>query len=135
MSQSTFVIIKPDAVAGSHVGNILARYEEAGLQVVALELRTITSEFAAKHYHEHVERDFYPPLRDFMTSGPLVAAVLRGEDAIARVRTINGATDPSKADAGTIRADFATSVRENCVHGSDSEESAAAEIALWFPGL
>lgn len=133
MAEQTFVIIKPDAVAGGHVGNILARYEDAGLRIVALEQRTIDGEFSDRHYVEHLERDFYPPLRVFMTSGPLVAGILQGDDAVARVREINGATDPSKAAAGTIRADFATSTRENCVHGSDCVESAAKEIALWFP--
>lgn len=135
MSETTFVIIKPDAVAGGHAGNILARYEDAGLRLRAMELRTIDGEFADRHYAEHLERDFYPPLRTFMTSGPLIAAVLSGDDAIAKVRAINGATDPTQAEPGTIRADFATSTRENCVHGSDSVESAAAETALWFPGL
>lgn len=133
MAEQTFVIIKPDAVAGGHVGNILGRYEDAGLRIVQLEQRTIDGEFSDRHYAEHLERDFYPPLRVFMTSGPLVAGILEGDDAIARVREINGATDPTQAAAGTIRADFATSTRENCVHGSDSVESASKEIALWFP--
>lgn len=135
MSEQTFVIIKPDAVAKGIVGNILERFEDAGLRIAALDLRTIDGGFSDRHYSEHLERDFYPPLREFMTSGPLVAGVLEGRDAISRVREINGATDPAKAAAGTIRADFATSTRENCVHGSDSAESAAKEIALWFPGL
>lgn len=134
MSEQTFVIIKPDAVSGGHVGNILGRYEDAGLRIVELEQRTIDGEFSDRHYAEHLEREFYLPLRVFMTSGPLIAGILEGDDAIARVREINGATDPTQADAGTIRADFATSTRENCVHGSDSAESAAKEIALWFPG-
>lgn len=133
MSESTFVIIKPDAVSSGYVGNILARYEGAGLRVDAMDLRHIDGEFADRHYAEHLERDFYPPLRTFMTSGPLIAAILVGDDAIAQVREINGLTDPAKAAPGTIRADLATSTRENCVHGSDSTESAASEIALWFP--
>ena len=128
----TFVLIKPDAVRAGVIGDILTRYEEAGLRPTRLEMRTIDGEFADKHYAEHLERDFYPPLREFMTSGPLIAAILEGDDAIQRVRDINGVTDPAKADEGTIRAAHGTSVRENCVHGSDSEESAAAEIALWF---
>lgn len=131
---NTFVIVKPDAVRAGLIGEILGRYERAGLRVTALELRTIDGEFADRHYAEHLERDFYPPLRDFMLSGPLVAAVLSGDDAVAKVRELNGATDPAKADEGTVRADFGTSVRENCVHGSDGDESAAAEIELWFPG-
>lgn len=132
MTQHTFVIIKPDAVADHLVGTILARYEAAGLSIEAMDMRTIDDAFADRHYAAHLERDFYPPLREFMISGPLVAVRLSGDDAIAKVREINGATDPAKADAGTIRADFATSVRNNCVHASDSEESAAAELALWF---
>lgn len=132
MTQHTFVIIKPDAVADGLIGTILARYETAGLRVEAMDMRTIDGAFADRHYAAHLERDFYPPLREFMTSGPLVAVRLSGEDAIVKVRDLNGATDPEKAEAGTIRADFATSVRTNCVHASDSEESAEAELALWF---
>lgn len=131
----TFVIIKPDAVAGGLIGDILGRYERAGLKVEAMDLRTIDGSFADRHYAEHLERDFYPPLREFMTSGPVVAAVLSGDDAIGKVRDLNGATDPAQAAAGTIRADHGESVRVNCVHGSDGEESAAREIELWFPGL
>ena len=131
----TFVIIKPDAVAGGLIGDILARYERAGLRVEAMDLRTIDGAFADQHYAEHLERDFYPPLREFMTAGPLVAAVVAGEDAIGKVRELNGATDPAAAEAGTIRADHGASVRENCVHGSDGEGSATREIELWFPGL
>ncbi|MCC2592587.1 nucleoside-diphosphate kinase [Tessaracoccus sp. OS52] len=133
MSEQTFVIIKPDAVASGYVGNILSRYESAGLRIAELDMRTIDGEFSDRHYAEHLERDFYPPLREFMTSGPLIAGILKGEDAVSRVREINGATDPAKAEPGTIRADFATSTRQNCVHGSDSADSAASEIALWFP--
>ena len=99
-----------------------------------MDLRRIDGEFADRHYAEHLERDFYPPLREFMTSGPLIALILSGDDAISKVRDLNGATDPAKADAGTIRADFATSVRENAVHASDSPESAEREIALWYEG-
>ena len=132
MTQHTFVIIKPDAVEAGLIGAILGRYEAAGLAIEQLDMRTIDGAFADRHYAAHRERDFYPPLREFMTRGPLVAVRLSGDDAIARVREINGATDPAKADAGTIRADYATSVRHNCVHASDSEESAAAELALWF---
>lgn len=130
----TFVIIKPDAVEGGLVGDILSRYERAGLRIEALDLRTIDGDFADEHYAEHVEKDFYPPLKEFMTSGPLVAAVLAGDDAITKVREINGATDPAEAEPGTIRADHGESVRVNCVHGSDGEPSAQREINLWFPG-
>ncbi|SHI53857.1 nucleoside diphosphate kinase [Tessaracoccus bendigoensis DSM 12906] len=135
MNARTLVIIKPDAFAAGHVGSILRRYEEAGLRILAMERRTIGPDFADLHYAEHVGRDYYLPLRKFMTEGPLVAVVLEGEDAIRLVRTINGATDPAQADEGTIRADLAESHRRNAVHASDSEESAEAEIALWFPDL
>lgn len=133
MTVRTFVIVKPDAVAAGHVGDILARYEHAGLRVVEAQLRTISPDFADRHYAEHIGRDYYPPLREFMTSGPLVAVVLEGDSAITVARELNGATDPAKAAPGTIRADFAESTRRNAVHASDSPESAAAEIALWFP--
>ena len=135
MSQRTLVIFKPDAVRRGLVGNILSRFESKGLTVVALEQRLIDGAQADRHYAEHVERDFYPPLRDFVTSGPLVVAVLEGDEAIEVVRAINGATDGRKAAPGTIRGDLSLSNRENLVHGSDGEESAAREIALWFPEL
>lgn len=132
MSEHTLVIIKPDVVEAGNAGKVLARYEEAGLTIEAMEFREITGEFADQHYAEHLERDFYPPLREFVTSGPLIPLILSGEDAIARVRALNGATDPKKAEAGTIRADFGESGPRNAVHASDSPESAAREIALWF---
>ena len=135
MSQRTLVIFKPDAVRRGLVGNILSRFEAKGLSVVALELRHIDAAQADTHYTEHVERDFYPPLRDFVTSGPLVAAVLEGDEAIEVVRAINGATDGRKAAPGTIRGDLSLSNRENLVHGSDGAESAEREIKLWFPEL
>ncbi len=135
MIERTFVIIKPDAVADGHVGNIINRYEEAGFRPEAMEMRTIDGDFADQHYAEHLEREYYPPLREFMTEGPLVAMILVGEAALDGVRELNGLTDPGKAAANTIRADFGTSVKTNCVHASDSPESAAAEIGLWFPGL
>ena len=135
MSQRTLVLLKPDAVMRGLVGNILARYEAKGLSLVALEQRTIDAAESDNHYADHVERDFYPPLRDFVTSGPLVALILEGDEAIAVVRELNGATDGRKAAPGSIRGDLSLSNRENLVHGSDSEESAAREIALWFPGL
>ena len=134
-TQRTLVLLKPDAVRRGLVGNIVSRFEAKGLTIVALEQRHIDAEQADRHYAEHVERDFYPPLREFVTSGPLVAAVLEGDEAIEVVRAINGATDGRKAAPGTIRGDLSLSNRENLVHGSDSEESAAREIALWFPHL
>ena len=133
--QRTLVLLKPDAVRRGLVGAILSRFESRGLQLVALEQRTIDAEQADRHYAEHVEKAFYPPLRDFVTSGPLVALVLEGDSAIEVVRGINGATDGRKAAPGTIRGDFSLSNRENLVHGSDSPESAAREIAIWFPEL
>jgi nucleoside-diphosphate kinase len=135
MSQRTLVLFKPDAVRRGLVGQILARFEAKGLTVAALELRTIDAATADQHYAEHVEKDFYPPLRDFVTSGPLVAAVLVGDEAVEVVRAINGATDGRKAAPGTIRGDLSLSNRENLVHGSDSPESAAREIGIWFPEL
>jgi nucleoside-diphosphate kinase len=135
MSQRTLVLLKPDAVRRGLVGQILSRFEAKGLSVVALELRQIDGEKADEHYAEHVERDFYPPLRAFVTSGPLVAAVLEGDEAVEVVRALNGATDGRKAAPGTIRGDFSLSNRENLVHGSDSPESAEREIKIWFPEL
>ena len=133
--QRTLLLLKPDAVRRGLVGNILSRFEAKGLKIVALEQRHIDESVADQHYAEHVERDFYPPLRTFVTSGPLIAAVLEGDQAVEVVRAINGATDGRKAAPGTIRGDLSLSNRENLVHGSDSPESAAREIALWFPDL
>lgn len=135
MTQRTLVLLKPDTVRRGLVGEVLSRYETKGLTVVALEQRHIDAATADRHYAEHVDRDFYPPLRDFVTSGPLVALVLEGDEAIEVVRALNGATDGRQAAPGTIRGDLALSNRENLVHGSDSEESAAREIGLWFPTL
>jgi nucleoside-diphosphate kinase len=135
VSQRTLVLIKPDAVRRGLVGEVLSRFERKGLRIVALEQRHIDAAAADAHYAEHVERDFYPPLREFVTSGPLVALVLEGDEAIEVVRLLNGATDGRKAAPGTIRGDLSLSNRENLVHGSDSPESAAREIALWFPQL
>ena len=135
MSQRTFVLLKPDAVRRGLVGNILSRFEAKGLSVVALEMRHIDAAKADEHYAEHIARDFYPPLRDFVTSGPLLAAILEGDEAIEVVRGLNGATDGRKAAPGTIRGDLSLSNRENLVHGSDSPESAEREIKIWFPDL
>src|SRR3954463_10065519 len=134
-TQRTLVLLKPDAVRRGLVGTVLSRYERRGLAIVALDMRTIDAAKADEHYAEHVDRDFYPPLRDFVTSGPLVALVLEGDEAIEVVRALNGATDGRKAAPGTIRGDLSLSNRENLVHGSDSAESAEREIALWFPSL
>ncbi|HEV7876063.1 MAG TPA: nucleoside-diphosphate kinase [Nocardioides sp.] len=133
--QRTLVILKPDAVRRGLVGDILSRFEAKGLTIVAMEHRTIDGALADEHYAEHVERDFYPPLRAFVTSGPLVPLVLEGDEAVEVVRALNGATDGRKAAPGTIRGDLSLSNRENLVHGSDSPESAKREIEIWFPGL
>lgn len=135
MTERTLVLIKPDAVARGLVGTVVARYEAKGLTLRAMDLRTIDGAFADQHYAEHVERSFYPGLREFITSGPLVALVVEGERAIEAVRSLNGATDGVKAAPGTIRGDLCASGSRNIVHASDAPESAAREIALWFPGL
>jgi nucleoside-diphosphate kinase len=133
--QRSLVLLKPDAVRRGLVGEILRRFEAKGLRIVAMEQRTIDGGMADRHYAEHVDKAFYPPLRDFVTSGPLVALVLEGDEVVEVVRAINGATDGRKAAPGTIRGDLSVSNRENLVHGSDSAESAAREIDLWFPDL
>ena len=133
--QRTLVLLKPDAVRRGLVGEILSRFEAKGLRLVAMELRTIDGAQADRHYAEHTERDFYPPLRAFVTSGPMVALLLEGDQAVDVVRAINGATDGRQAAPGSIRGDYSLSNRENLVHGSDSPQSAAREIALWFPAL
>jgi nucleoside-diphosphate kinase len=135
MSQRTLVLLKPDAVRRGLVGNILSRFEAKGLSIVAMDLRMIDGAKADEHYAEHVDKAFYPPLKDFMTGGPLVALVLSGDQVIDVVRGLVGATDGRKAAAGTIRGDLSLSNRENLVHGSDSPESAEREIRIWFPDL
>lgn len=134
-AQRTLVLVKPDAVARGLVGAILARYETKELRIVAMDLRQVDAALSDAHYAEHIERDFYPDLRDFITSGPLVALVLEGDHAIEVVRHLNGATDGRRAAPGTIRGDWALSNQRNLVHASDGPESAAREIALWFPGV
>ena len=135
MTQRTLLLIKPDAVRRGLVGHLLERFESKGLTIVAMEQRVINGETADQHYAEHVSKEFYPPLRAFVTSGPLVAAVLEGDEAVDVVRKINGATDGRVAAPGTIRGDLSLSNRENLVHGSDSLESAEREIKIWFPDL
>jgi nucleoside-diphosphate kinase len=135
MSQRTLVLLKPDAVRRGLVGEILRRYERKGLTIVAMDQRAIDVDTADTHYAEHAGKDFYPPLREFITSGPVVAAVLEGDEAVEVVRLLNGATDGRKALPGTVRGDLALSNRENLVHGSDSPESAQREITIFFPGL
>ncbi|TDC54582.1 nucleoside-diphosphate kinase [Jiangella ureilytica] len=135
MSERTLVLIKPDAVRRGLVGEILARYERKGLTIVAMDQRTIDPTLSDAHYAEHVEKAFYPALREFVTGGPLVALVLDGDQAIDVVRAMNGATDGRKAAPGTIRGDLSLSNSENLVHASDSPEAAKRELDLWFPGL
>ena len=132
-AERTLVLIKPDALRRGLVGEILGRFERKGLVIDAMVLREMDADLADRHYAEHVEKAFYPPLKAFMTSGALVALILSGDGAIDVVRTLVGATDGRKAAAGTIRGDFSLSNRENLVHASDSPDSAKREIALWFP--
>jgi nucleoside-diphosphate kinase len=135
LKQRTFSIIKPDAVKAGHAGEILARLEKAGFGLVALRLRRLTRSEAEGFYHVHRERPFFGDLCDFMSSGPCITMVLEADDAIASLRTLMGATDPAKADAGTIRKDFASSIEANAIHGSDAPETAAFEIGYFFPGI
>ena len=130
--QTTFAIIKPNGVRGGIIGEILARYEKSRLSIAGIQLRSITREETEGFYAEHKERGFFGELVDFMTSGPVVLLALRGENAVEAVRSMNGATNPANALAGTIRYDFAPNTGENVVHSSDSPESAAREVAYWF---
>jgi nucleoside-diphosphate kinase len=134
-SPRSLVLVKPDAVRRGLLGEILGRFERKGLVIEALVQRTMDGELADQHYADHVDKPFYPPLKEFMTSGPLVALVLSGDEVIEVVRAMIGATDGRKAAAGTIRGDLSLSNRENLVHASDSPESAKRELALWFPDL
>lgn len=131
--ERTFSIIKPDAVAKNVIGKIYSRFEDAGLRIVAAKMLHLTREQAGEFYAVHRERPFYNDLVDFMTSGPVMVQVLEGENAIARNREVMGATNPKEAAPGTIRADFAETVDENAVHGSDAPETARAEIEFFFP--
>lgn len=131
-TERTLSIIKPDAVAKNVIGEIESRFEKAGLQIVAAKMLQLSQEQAGGFYAEHKERPFFGDLVGFMTSGPVVVQVLEGENAIAANRDLMGATNPKEAEAGTIRADFAQSIDANAVHGSDSPESAAREIAYFF---
>ncbi len=130
--ERTISIIKPDAVAKNVIGDIYSRFEKAGLKIVAARMIHLTQEQAEGFYAEHKERPFFGALVSFMTSGPVMVQVLEGEGAVLKNRDLMGATNPADADAGTIRADFAQSIDENAVHGSDSVESAAREIAYFF---
>ncbi|HEX4280371.1 MAG TPA: nucleoside-diphosphate kinase [Solirubrobacteraceae bacterium] len=133
--ERTLILIKPDAFARNLSGEIIARFEHKGLRLLALNLLTMSRDLAARHYAEHEGKGFYDELVSFITSGPLVAMVLEGEQAVIAARQVIGATDPLKATTGSIRGDFAIEVGQNMVHGSDSPESAAREVALFFPDL
>ncbi|MES9902541.1 MAG: nucleoside-diphosphate kinase [Sedimenticola sp.] len=131
--ERTFSIVKPDAVAKNVVGEIYSRFEKAGLKIVASKMLHLTREQAGEFYAVHKERPFYGELVDFMTSGPVMVQVLEGDNAIAKNREVMGATNPQEAAAGTIRADFAETMDENAVHGSDAPETAKVEIDFFFP--
>lgn len=130
--EKTFAMIKPDAVQRGLTGEILKRYEQKGLRIAGMKIMNVTEELAKQHYAEHVNKPFFPGLLEYITSGPVVALVLEGKNAVAEVRKMNGATNPLEAACGTIRGDFAQEVGRNVVHGSDSVESAANEIAIYF---
>jgi nucleoside-diphosphate kinase len=132
VTERTLVLIKPDGVQRLLAGRILARYEERGLRLAGLKLMPVSRDLAERHYAVHSEKPFFQGLVDFITSGPVVAAVLEGPNAIAVVRAMNGATRPDEAAPGTVRGDFALETAQNLVHASDSAETAVAEIALWF---
>ena len=133
--EKTLVLVKPDGVQKKICGEVISRFERKGLSIDAIRMEQISPELAKKHYAVHEGKPFFDGLIQFITSGPLLAMVISGENAIAAVRQINGATNPSEAVPGSIRGDFATSIDENIVHASDAPETAAQEIALWFPEL
>jgi nucleoside-diphosphate kinase len=136
VSERTLVLVKPDGVSRGLVGEVIARIERKGLTLAALELRTVPRDLAEQHYAEHADRPFFGSLLEFITSAPVVAAVVEGERAVAAFRQLAGGTDPvDRAAPGSIRGDFALEVQSNLVHGSDSVDSAKREIALWFPEL
>jgi len=130
--ERTLAIVKPDAVKSNHIGDIISRYENSGLRVAGIKMKRLTRDEASKFYAVHKDRPFYNDLVDFMSSGPVVIVVLEGNQAISKNRQLMGATDPSRADRGTIRADYANSTTQNAVHGSDSPESAQTEIDYFF---
>ena len=133
--ERTLILVKPDAFARNLTGEIIARFERKGLKLVALQLMTISRELAGEHYAEHAGKPFYGELVDFITSGPLAAMVLEGEQAVKAARQVIGATNPLEAGTGSIRGDYAVEVGQNMVHGSDAPESSAREVGLFFPDL
>ena len=130
--EKTLVLIKPDAVRGKHIGDIVKIYEEKGLKILAMKMLQMDEKLASKHYEEHIGRPYYDDLMGFMTSGPIIAMVLEGEGAIANLLAINGKTNPAEAAEGTIRKLYAASGSRNAVHASDSPENAAREISIFF---
>ena len=135
MKERTFSIIKPDAVKAKQAGQVLARIEKAGFEMVALRMRNLTRREAEGFYHVHRERPFFGSLCAFMSSGPCITMVLERENAIAQLRELMGATDPAEAAAGTLRKDFASSIEANVIHGSDGPDTARFEIGYFFPGI
>ena len=133
--ERTLILVKPDAYARNLTGEIISRFERKGLRPIALQVMTVTTELAERHYQEHAQRPFFGELVAFITSGPLVAIVLEGDSAISAARQVIGATNPLEAASGSIRGDLATQTGENLVHGSDSPESAAREIGIFFAEL
>ena len=133
--ERTFAIIKPDAVAGRKIGPIIQRIEDAGFQIRAMRMRHLSKAEAEGFYAVHRERPFFPSLTTFMSSGPVVVLALEAPDAIKKWRTLMGATDPAKADAGTLRKDFGASIEHNATHGSDAPDTAAFELGYFFPGI
>lgn len=133
--EKSLVLIKPDAVEKNLIGKIITHYEDEGLKIIALKMQNVSEEVAEKHYSEHKGKIFYDDLITFITRSPICALVIQGEESIQRIRKINGTTDPTKAEEGTIRRLYALNKSENCVHASDSLESAIREIELWFPDL
>ncbi len=130
--EQTFIMVKPDGVENGVIGQVIARFEEKGYKLLQASVTTIKPELAEKHYEAHKDRDFFPDLVSFITSGPVVPMVWQGENIIEEARKLIGATDPKKAEPGTIRADFGSSISTNVVHGSDSKENALREIELFF---
>jgi nucleoside-diphosphate kinase len=135
MTQRTLSIVKPDGVRKGVVGEVIRRFEKEGIRIAGMKMLQLTKKQAEGFYAVHRERPFFPPLTDFMSSGPIVVMVLEADDVIARNRAIMGATDPAKADKGTIRADFAGNIEQNIVHGSDAPETAVTEIGYFFSDL
>ena len=133
MAERTLILVKPDGVRRRLIGEVIARIEAKGLEITRMQMRTLDRETAERHYAEHVDKPFFAGLVDFITSGPLVALIVEGDDAVAATRQIMGATNPLEATPGSLRGDFATAIGENLVHGSDSPDNGEREIGIFFP--